>query len=98
MKVCYQQLARVMKAISDPKRLQIVSMLREEELGAGSLLAAFEITQPTLSHDMHILVQSGLVKERRIGKNVLYSLDREAVSTFLETLDSVVQGEKGTQA
>lgn len=98
MKGCYQQLARVMKAISDPKRLQIVSMLREEELGAGSLLAAFEITQPTLSHDMHILVQSGLVKERRIGKNVLYSLDREAVSTFLETLDSVVQGEKGTQA
>lgn len=87
----YQQVSKVLKAISDPKRLQIVSMLRAGELGAGTLLEAFEITQPTLSHDMRILVQSGLVVERRIGKNVLYHLDEEAVSTFLGSLDAMMK-------
>lgn len=92
MEAGYQQIAKVLKAISDPKRLQIVSMLRAGERGAGSLLEAFDITQPTLSHDMRILVQSGLVQERRIGKNVLYHLNEEAVSTFLTLLEALMQG------
>lgn len=86
MEMNYQQVARMLKAISDPKRLKIVSMLAHEEMGASALLECFQITQPTLSHDMHVLLESGLVKERRMGKHVLYSLVPEMTGYFLDCL------------
>ena len=40
------------------------------------LLKCFEITQPTLAHDMKVLTEAGLVTSRREGKNTCYSLNR----------------------
>ena len=51
----YQDLARFLKALSDPKRLAIVDMLSCGERCACDLLDYFSVTQPTLSHDMVIL-------------------------------------------
>ena len=52
MEQIYIDTAKVLKAISDPKRLRIVDMLSCGELCACRILEAFHITQPTLSHDM----------------------------------------------
>ncbi len=84
----YQQTAKVLKALSDPKRLRIVHMLCSEEMGASRILESFEISQPTLSHDMHVLVATGLVAERRVGKTVLYRVEPAAAQGLLEQLGS----------
>ena len=75
MEQIYTNTAKMLKAISDPKRLQIVDMLSCGELCACKILEAFHITQPTLSHDMKLLVEAGLVNDRREGKNIYYSLN-----------------------
>ena len=51
----YMSTAKMLKAISDPKRLRIVDMLSCGELCACKILEMFHITQPTLSHDMRVL-------------------------------------------
>ncbi|MBQ8201551.1 MAG: helix-turn-helix transcriptional regulator [Clostridia bacterium] len=86
----YQQMAKVLKALSDPKRLRIAGMLSQQELGASRILESFSISQPTLSHDMHVLLDTGLVTEQRFGKNVIYRLERSEVNAFLEALEQLL--------
>ena len=83
MEQIYLDTARILKAISDPKRLKIVDMLSCKEQCANKLQQAFAITQPTLSHDMKVLVESGLIIDRRDGKNIFYSLNRSHERTLL---------------
>ena len=78
----YIKYSRRFKALSDATRLQIVEMLAGGELCACKILAHFNITQPTLSYHMKNLIGSGLVRGRREGAWMRYSLNRE---TFLET-------------
>lgn len=86
MEKIYTDTAKVLKAISDPKRLKIVDMLSCKEQCANKIQEAFAITQPTLSHDMKVLIESGLINDRREGKNMFYSLNPEA----LESLYTVI--------
>ena len=55
----------VFKALGDSTRLEIVQMLAGGEMCACKILEKFEISQPTLSHHMKILCESGLVKARK---------------------------------
>jgi ArsR family transcriptional regulator len=82
----YVDTAKVLKAISEPKRLRIVDMLSCGELCACEILEEFHITQPTLSHDMKLLVEAGIVKDRREGKNIYYSLNQDILKDLQETL------------
>ena len=75
MEQVYIETSKMLRALSDPKRLRIVDMLSCGELCACKILEAFNITQPTLSHDMKVLAEAGIVKERREGKNIYYTLD-----------------------
>ena len=79
MEQIYIDTAKMLKAISDPKRLRIVDMLSCGEQCACKLLEAFAVTQPTLSHDMKVLVEAGIVNCRREGKNIYYSLDHDVL-------------------
>ena len=74
--------ALICKALSDSNRLEIVQMLSEGEKCGCKLLERFEITQPTLSHHMKILVESGMVNDRKEGKWHYYSLNAEILSDF----------------
>lgn len=91
MKDKYTNTAKMLKALSDPKRLKIVDMLSKGELCACVILEEFHITQPTLSHDMKVLVESGLVNDRREGKNIYYSIDKDAFIELSESLRSVFE-------
>ena len=86
MEQIYLDTAKILKAISDPKRLRIVDMLSCGELCACKILEAFHITQPTLSHDLRVLIEAGIVNDRREGKNIFYSLDQERLAAFQNTL------------
>ena len=89
MEQVYLDTAKILKAISDPKRLRIVDMLSCGELCACKILEAFRITQPTLSHDMRVLIEAGIVNDRREGKNIFYSLDQERLAAFQNTLRGI---------
>ena len=91
MEQIYLDTAKVLKAISDPKRLRIVDMLSCGELCACKILEAFRITQPTLSHDMKVLVEAGIVSDRREGKNTYYALRSERLAGFLNTMQEITQ-------
>ena len=90
MEQVYIDTAKVLKAISDPKRLRIVDMLSCGELCACKILEAFHITQPTLSHDMKVLIEAGIINDRREGKNIYYSLNKEQLAVFEKTLHDIL--------
>lgn len=74
--------AVVFKALADETRLKIVELLSCGELCACDILESFQITQPTLSYHMKILTESGLVKSRKEGSWMRYSVSQEAVEAI----------------
>lgn len=86
MEQIYIDTAKMLRAMSDPKRLRIVDMLSCGELCACKILEEFHITQPTLSHDMKVLSEAGIVKQSREGKNIYYSLNHEELNQMYRTL------------
>lgn len=81
--------ALICKSLADANRLEIVKMLSDGEKCGCKLLERFEITQPTLSHHMKILVDCGLVNERKQGKWHHYSLNCETLAEFLTFIDGL---------
>ena len=69
--------ARIFKAFCDESRLRILELLRSGEKCACILLQDLHIGQPTLSHHMKILCESGVVTGRKEGKWTHYSLNTE---------------------
>lgn len=81
--------ALICKALGDANRLEIVQMLSDGEKCGCKLLKRFEITQPTLSHHMKILVECGLVNARKEGKWQHYSLNCETLTQFKEFIEGL---------
>lgn len=75
--------AKIFKALGDESRIRILQLLQDGEKCACKLLEAFSFSQPTLSHHMKILVESGLVVARREGKWMHYRLSPESVGEAL---------------
>jgi DNA-binding transcriptional ArsR family regulator len=67
--------SRLLKALSNPDRLLLMCHLAEGEQCVGELEAASGISQPTLSQQLGVLREQGLVTTRREGKNIFYSID-----------------------
>lgn len=65
---------KVFKALADPTRLRILGLLSSRELCVCEVMVALNLTQPTASHHLRILENVGLVKDRKEGKWVYYSL------------------------
>lgn len=74
------KICRVFKALAEPKRYRIVTMLANGKMSASEILKHFNVTQPTLSHDMRLLIDAELVNNQRIGKSVMYELNPELSS------------------
>lgn len=85
----YKEMARVFKALDDEKRLQILDMIRGGERCACVLLEDMNISQSTLSHHMKILCESGIVRGRKEGKWVYYSIDSEGIGRAAALLASL---------
>lgn len=68
------QLADLFKVFGDPTRIRILSVLSKQELCVQDIADALSMTQSAISHQLRILKQSALVKFRREGKTIYYSL------------------------
>ena len=79
-----ERIADLFKAFADPTRVQILSNLVERELCVTDIAEAVELSQSAVSHQLRILKQMYLIKYRREGKNILYSLADDHVRTILQ--------------
>ena len=84
-----ENLSELCKALGDPNRLKIIKLLTDGEQCACKLLEAFQITQPTLSHHMKILSETGLVSGRKEGKWTYYSISCCMFKEFKAYFDSI---------
>lgn len=79
------QIAELFKAFGDPTRVEILSVLSGGEHCVTDIVEKLDISQSAVSHQLRILKQMHLVKARREGKNMLYSLDDDHVLIILQT-------------
>ena len=79
-----EYIADLFKAFGDPTRVHIMTLLQQQELCVGDIAEAVELSQSAISHQLRILKQMHLIKYRREGKNILYSLADDHVRTILE--------------
>lgn len=87
----HKEHAKVFKAFSDERRLHILELLRAGEKCACELLEDLDIGQSTLSYQMKILVESGVVQSRQDGKWTHYQISNEGsifASKLVEELTS----------
>ena len=77
-------LAELFKVFGDSTRMKIICTLFEEELCVGDIAAIINSTQSAVSHQLRVLKQAKLVKYRKEGKIVYYSLDDDHVRQIFE--------------
>jgi DNA-binding transcriptional ArsR family regulator len=85
------RLAELFKALSDPTRVRILSALATGELCVCDVAATLGMSQSSISHQLRLLRQLRLVRRRRDGQMVFYTLDDEHVSDlFRQSLEHVL--------
>ena len=84
-----RRIAIVFKALGDENRIRILKLLRSGEKCACKLLEELNISQPTLSHHMKILCDSGLITGRKEGKWMHYSICVEGCQMAKDALNEV---------
>ena len=85
-----QEMARIFKALSDENRILILKQLRAGEKCGCELLEELKISQPTLSHHMKLLCDCSIVKSRREGKWMYYSIDCDGIKTVRTLMQSLL--------
>ena len=80
------QACRLMKVLSNPDRLLLLCQLTQGEKRVGELEELVGISQPTLSQQLGVLREEGLVQTRRDGKNIHYRIDSAPALAVLDVL------------
>lgn len=78
--------SRLMKVLSNPDRMLLLCQLAQGEKRVGELEALLDIVQPTLSQQLGILRDEGLVSTRREGKNIYYRIDSPQALAVMDVL------------
>ena len=78
-----QNLADLFKVFGDPTRIRILYALSAQELCVCDIAEILQMTQSAISHQLRVLKQMHLVKFRREGKNIFYSLADEHVRLII---------------
>ena len=71
------------KALADPTRRRIISLLRAQDRTAGEIAEHFNMTKPSISHHLNLLKQAGLIQDERRGQFIVYSLDTTVLEEVL---------------
>lgn len=87
------EIAELFKGFADTTRVQILSLLLQQELCVNDIAQAVNLSQSAISHQLRLLKQMHLIKNRREGKNILYSLADDHVRTILRMGLEHVSGE-----
>lgn len=85
-------LVPALRALADPVRLRLLALMTEKAATAGDLGAAFEVSQPTVSHHLKALFEAGLVVRSRAGTSVSYRLNPGALDGVNSLLRELIEG------
>ena len=69
----------VLKALAEPRRQEILSLIGEREMASGEIAGHFQVSRPAISQHLQVLKAAGLVTERRLGTRHLYQARPEGL-------------------
>src|ERR1700684_4071031 len=78
-----------LKAIAEPRRRAILRLVADEELAAGEIAAAFDVSRTAVSQHLTVLKNAGLLSERRDGTRRLYRARPEGLDGLRQFLDEL---------
>mgnify|MGYP002397887559 CR=1 FL=1 len=82
---------KVLRAIAEPRRRDILSLVRGSELTAGEIAARFpEVTPPAISQHLKVLAEAGLVSVRRQGTRRLYRAQPDNLLEVMRFLEGLI--------
>src|ERR1700757_1283805 len=87
-----QETDEALRAIAEPRRRKILQLVARDELAAGEIAAAFDITRTAVSQHLTVLKNAGLLAERRDGTRRLYRARPEGLARLREVLHEEVGG------
>ena len=79
----------VWKALADPTRRKILSLLKDKDMNAGEIANEFNMTKPSISNHLNILKQADLVDAEKVGQNVNYSLKTSVLEDVLKLISDL---------
>ena len=82
------------KALSDPTRREIITLLKDGKMSAGEIVSHFSMTNATISHHLSVLKQADLISDERIGKHIYYELNTTVFQEVLSWLQSLMEEDK----
>ena len=83
------EVAAILKTLAHPARLMLACALVEGEYSVGQLEERLDIHQPTLSQQLTVLREAGIVDTRRDGKQIFYCLTAEKMARLLSALYAI---------
>src|SRR5271156_2427077 len=83
---------KAFKALADPTRREILSLLRKGEMTAGDLAERFDMTKPTMSHHFSVLKEADLLTSRREGQQIWYGLNTTVVQDLMAWAMDLIRG------
>ena len=87
------EISRVLSVLSEPTRIRIIRLISGSgELRSCDLLPEFEITQPTLSHHLNVLLENDVLTSRKEGRCVYFSVNRGTMSLVAELMQGIASG------
>jgi DNA-binding transcriptional ArsR family regulator len=78
-----------LRAIAEPRRRAILQLVAHDELSAGEIAAAFDVTRPAVSQHLTVLKNAGLLVERRDGTRRMYRAEPSGLQALREMLDEL---------
>ena len=79
----------VWKALADPTRRKILSLLKDKDMNAGEIANEFNMTKPSISNHLNILKQADLVDAEKVGQIVNYSLKTSVLEDVLKLISDL---------
>ena len=86
------EVARMLSALADPIRLQLISMIsraKDQRVCACSLVSQLNRSQPTVSHHLKTLTALGICKSERIGRWIWYSINPESLNLIVSSMELI---------
>ena len=87
------EISRILSVMSEPTRIRIIRLISGSgELRSCDLLPEFEITQPTLSHHLNVLLENEVLTSRKAGRCVYFSVNKTTMSLVAGLMESICSG------
>ena len=88
-----KNLVKISKALADETRYRIFKMIAQKgEIPCKDIVEVFHVSQPTISHHLKVLMESGLVQARKEGQWTYFSIDRSAWEMYVTTINRDIRG------